>query len=237
MMQPFITHPNLHAWIQSAALVMAVIGGAFGVFKVLFERRHAREQREHELAQRVSEQKWRMASVAKDLNDRMIADPQVKVALSLLDIALRAYSLPSKPPVFLARSDIAPALDTATNGGNVDDQALLITDAFDQLFYYMGIFEHWISRDLVTFEDVRHPIDYYIGCMAKDCASVSRYLERFGFYRTIKFLNYFESWRSAATAAAAATALGEPNSNERTQLSDASAVVAGRKASALEIPA
>jgi hypothetical protein len=71
-----------------------------------------------------------------------------------------------------------------------------IRDAFDSLLYRVGALEHYVSRDLVEFLDVQHPIDYYVNRMdsAGHREAIQHYICKYRFYRTKDFMVEHFAW-------------------------------------------
>jgi hypothetical protein len=76
---------------------------------------------------------------------------------------------------------------------------LYVRECFDELYFRMGQLEDAIGAGLVTFDDVKTPIDYYVGLMAKDIAIHFGYLniEEHDYNKTLRYLGRFESWKEA----------------------------------------
>ena len=103
----------------------------------------------------------------------------------------RDFTLPgTTSPTAITRAEVLHALSLRTVGIEVPPLERFIRDAFDSLLYRMGILEHYISRDLVAFPDVKHPIDYYIGRMVEEQLQneIQAYLVDYHFDRTKSFL-------------------------------------------------
>jgi hypothetical protein len=78
-----------------------------------------------------------------------------------------------------------------------DDTDAFIKGCFDDLFYYLERIGRSMERRFVTFEDVRSPMEYYVGRMARHKQIYLEYIRRIGATRALYFLNQFRSWREA----------------------------------------
>lgn len=178
---------NLKDWTQAASWLIAVIGGVVAVFNILYEMRENRSQRAEEL-------RWKRAQAAKVLNDEMLDDGPTYAALVMLDWSGRQFEIQPSVRVKIATHEFLTAL--RTNDPNFSDTEIFVRDAFDSLFYHMGVFEHYISRTLIEFDDVKHPIDYYVVKMAEHKPTFSKYIFAYGFDRSSCFLERFDTWKS-----------------------------------------
>jgi len=184
---------EMRAWIQAASWIAAIIGGAFAIYKVMHEVHQGRQQRTDEL-------RWRKAEAAKALNDQMLDDPPTHAALIMLDWDGREFEVAPQQKAHITRKEMLTALRT-TNTSNFSTKEMFIRDSFDNLFYYMGVIEHYIGRSLVEFEDVQHPIDYYVGKLAENRDVFEGYLGRYGFVKGSAFLERFPAWRGSRRTA------------------------------------
>ena len=190
MTLPALTQTALE-WIQAASWVAAVATALFGIIKIVIELRQAREQRAQEL-------RWRKAQAAKTLNDQMLADHAALAAMIMLDWDGREFEI--KPGVKAAISTEEMLHSLRTVNTTFSDTEAFVRDSFDLLLYYLGMFEHYISRRLVDYEDLVHPIEYYVGLMAANRPVFEKYFERYGFTRAAAFLGRFGSWQAAGAA-------------------------------------
>lgn len=179
---------NTMNWIQAASWGAAVAAGVFGIIKIVFELKLGREQRTQDL-------RWRKAQAAKALNDEMLSDVRSQAAMTMLDWDGREFEIKANVKTKITTVDMLCSLRTTNT--MFSEQETFIRDAFDNLFYYMGIFEHSIVRGLVDFLDLEHPIEYYVTILAKNRLVFENYLETYGFKRGLEFLARFEPWQVA----------------------------------------
>lgn len=177
--------PNAMDWIQALSWVAAIAVGLFGIVKIVIELKQSRLQRVREL-------RWKKAQAAKALNDEMLADKAADAAMFMLDWDGREFEIKAGERSSITRPEMLSALRTTNTV--FSDKEMFVRDSFDKWLYYLGIFEHHISRDLIDFMDIEYPVEYYVGLMARDGAVFEEYLRRYGFGRTLSFLARFESW-------------------------------------------
>lgn len=192
--------PNTMNSIQAASWVIGVTGVLVGIIKILIEFRETRLQRDREL-------RWKKAEAAKSLNDELLSDPEASAALTILDWDGREFEVVKDVKAPITHDLMLAAVRTVNL--EFSDAEMFVRDAFDNLFYYLGIFEHYISRGLVDFMDVEQPIAYYVKLLSKHHAIFELYLTNYGFGLAAAFLKRFESWRSAGAKP------GEPHPNRR----------------------
>jgi hypothetical protein len=180
--------PNLKDWVQAASWIAAVAAGLFGIIKIVIELRHARAQRQQEL-------RWRKAQAAKSLNDEMLSDEGSHTAMTLLDWDGREFEIKQDVRAKITTEEMLGSLRTVNT--RFSDLEVFVRDAFDNFFYYMGIFEHSTVTGLADFPDLEYPIEYYVAILAKNRPVFENYLVTYGFKRGLSFLGRFEPWRVA----------------------------------------
>lgn len=74
-----------------------------------------------------------------------------------------------------------------------------VRECFDEFYFRMGQLQDSIIADLVTFADVKTPIDYYVGLMAEDIEVHYKYLkqEDYDYQKTLSYLGRFQKWKDA----------------------------------------
>jgi len=182
---------NIGGWIQAFSWVITVIGGLFGVYKILDDRAKSLQQHEEEL-------RWRRAQAGKSLNDEMLQNAGAVAALTMLDWEEREYEIQPKVQRVITRADMLRSLRVVED--HPSDKEKYVRDSFDNLFYLMGIFEHYIKQRLIDFGDIQQPIEYYVGKMTPYRAVMEQYLTKGGFKLATALLCRFESWQTAGAS-------------------------------------
>ena len=194
--------------LDSIAKLVAVLAGFAGIIKILYEMQQGRELRAREL-------RWKQAQAAKELNDKMLADKEVVAALLMLDWNGREFEVKPGQREAIASEDMVGALRTTRL--DFTDKEAYIRDCFDMLFYYLGLFEHYIRRGLVDPLDLEHPIEYYVRILGSKRAAFEPYLAEYGFDRAKSFLERFPSWRGGTDAATSGRMSGRPDARGRAE--------------------
>jgi hypothetical protein len=88
---------------------------------------------------------------------------------------------------------ILTALDNASRTG----KSIYIRERLDELFYHFERIENSIVNELVTFDDVICPSEYYAEILAKEKKAYAAYLKQAGYKRTPQFLDRFPQWKDA----------------------------------------
>jgi hypothetical protein len=175
-------------WLQAVSWMAVAVGVVVTVIRFWSELRLGREQREREL-------RWKQAEAGKELNDEMLDDPLAWPALLMLDYGGREFELPSKRRASITHQDVRQALNPQTHV--VDEKDIHVRDCFDSLFYYMAMFDHYMTSALIRQEDVAYPLEYYVPLLCEFRPEIDRYLEEFRLDRARTFLRRYPSWRSA----------------------------------------
>jgi hypothetical protein len=157
---------------QAATWQMAILGGSFTVILGIVQWQQATEQRKVEW-------RWRKAEMAKKLIDEMFADKLARDALSLIDgnpitVTRKRNEKTHEQVLFFTcvtdsyeerKLTLADARLALTNPQQAPDERDWINrpiwEMFDSMFYWFDRIEHYIQRDLIDFEDVKSPADYY----------------------------------------------------------------------------
>jgi len=174
---------NFQNWLQAFGWMAAAVAAIWGIFAGV-------NQRKNEL-------RWKRTEAAKALNDEMMADAKACDAMLMIDYPSgRPFDVPGVGTTRIDRARVKHALMLSFADDEVPMVDRFVRDAFDSLLYRVGALEHYVSRDLVEFLDVQHPIDYYIKRMdtAGHREAIQHYICRYGFYRTKEFMANYFAW-------------------------------------------
>jgi hypothetical protein len=173
-------------WLQSLSWAATTAGLVYTVYKGVQEAREGRIQREKEL-------RWKQAAAARELLDELFDWPDAWVALQMLERDGREFTTPQSTRIRVNSADYRAAL--SKRGDKIDRNEQYLRDCFDSLFYYFGLFEHYIMRGLVEYADLASPIHYYLRRLTAQLDVVIPYLEDYDFDRTQQFLARVSSER------------------------------------------
>ena len=190
------------------------IGGVLGVFVAIFlayfqvtknreERQFQiekdRTQREKELEeainnrqQREEELRWRKASLARDILKELWGDIYASDAMNMLDWSNREFNIKPGVTKAISREEMWAALRTSPT--NFDEKEKYVRDCFDTFFGKMQTTEHYISINLVVFEDVEYPFNYFAGKLGKRRDVVETFLKTYEYHKALAFLNRLSNW-------------------------------------------
>ena len=78
-----------------------------------------------------------------------------------------------------------------------DTTLIYVRECFDELYFKVGQLQDAIDNDLVELQHVSCPADYYVGVMSADVELHHSYLTRYKYPRALRFLENFDSWKTA----------------------------------------
>jgi hypothetical protein len=179
---------------QVAAWLVASIGGTVAAFKAVAELRRANHERAEALAERQREFRWRQAEMARTILDQLWADPLARAAMKLLDWTGLTYTHEGQKTGPITHEAMAAALRTTNTTFGFDEQ--FVRDAFDQLFDGFERIEHYLAIKLVTFDDVRGRLEYYVNLLAQRKPTFDAFLKNYGFTLAGRLLARFPAWQT-----------------------------------------
>jgi hypothetical protein len=140
------------------------------------------------LAQRTREHRWNQAKLAMEFVDTMLSDHQAFDAMRMIDWGQRKYEIGSGRTELITSQDVRSALDIRNNAG-LSPSGVYVRESFDRLFHYLGKMERSLNSGLVTFDDVRSPLAYYVPILTKTYGEVlTPYMKQLGHDDAIDFL-------------------------------------------------
>src|SRR5262245_6802588 len=168
-----------------ASKVVAIIGGLISASILILTLHASTEQRAREL-------RWNQAKLAMELEDGMLKDPQAFNALNMTDWENKEYTVEGNK-VVISSKEVQQALDV-NNNFNLPPNGVFIRESFDRLFFHLGKMERSIQSNLIRFEDVRSPIDYYVRFLrSKYGEGLINYMKQLNHTDAMKFMNRFAS--------------------------------------------
>ncbi len=179
----------LKDWIQLVSWGVAIVGGLIAAFVAINQSRTNTKQRESEL-------RWKQANLGRELVDEMFKTPAEKALLMVdyNDVGRTFDEIPEgEQSVFLA--DILVALDI--NKINSTARSIYIRECFEELFYTFERLEYFIQNNLLTFDDVSCPTEYYVEVMVGQKDTYLAFLKYAKYRRAILFLDRFPQWKEA----------------------------------------
>ena len=178
---------NLTDWAQVLAYIAGGLAAVVGVFVGLREYAHSTKQRAEDL-------RWKRAKAAQDLIKEMWDDQAAAAGMRILEWPGSDIGWEGSVAEGVTRSDMRAALGPKEQYTPRDT---LICDAIDSLLWHFAAMEHHITTELVVFEHLRFPAEYYIRELSADYDVVGEYLERHGLSGAKAFLNRFDVWEKA----------------------------------------
>lgn len=165
---------------------VAIVGGLLSAIVLIISFRASTAQRAREL-------RWQQAKLAAELEDDMlINDPQAFNALRMTDWNAFQFTVEGKT-VPVTREQVHEAL-SVQNNDNLPANGVLIRESFDRLFYRMGKIERALGSNLIRFEDVRSPMDYYVPFLRSTHGQVLiPYMEQLHHTDALNFMKRFDN--------------------------------------------
>jgi hypothetical protein len=145
--------------------------------------------------------RWKQAEMAKTCLDEMWNDQLACAALRMLDWTGLFFKTPDDDTTHEIRHEqrrtSLRVVDTVFPPG---DPGPFIRDAFDALFDAFERLEHFISIDLIRFEDVEPRLRYYVSKLATpdERPVAEAFLNEYDFALALCFLERFTAWRLGA---------------------------------------
>lgn len=181
---------------QSLAWLVASVGVLIAAFKAVSELRRANQERAEALQERKHAFRWRQAEMARTVLDALWADPLARAAMKMLDWSDLTYDHDGRRTAPIDHATRLAALRTTNTRFNLDEQ--FIRDAYDHLFDGFERIEHYLTIDLITWDDVRGRLAYYVRLLARDRAQVEPFLQAYGYALATRLLRRFPEWQPIA---------------------------------------
>lgn len=164
---------------------VAIIGGLLSAVVLIISLRASTAQRAREL-------RWQQAKLAAELEDDMlINDPQSFNALRMIDWGAFQFTVEGKT-VRVTQDEVQEALNVENND-NLPPNGVLVRESFDRLFYRLGKIERALGSNLIRFEDVCSPMDYYVPFLRSTYGKVLLpYMEQLHHTDALKFMKRFD---------------------------------------------
>lgn len=204
-------------------ILVAIAGAAFAFYKsfreVQTQKEKDRSQQDKQLKQQQAEMRRDQCSRGLEMINQLLesndGDDEYYSwdAMKMLDYQddnrisddsdarIEGYQtkLKNAPPVTSSVIQKALAVDTNEQPKAAAEERLelYVRECFDEFYFRMSQLEDAIVAGLVTFDDVKRPIDYYVELMATDTKTHFSYLDCYGYKKTLFYLNRFSSWNKA----------------------------------------
>lgn len=163
--------------------IVALVAGILGLFKAIYEIRESRKLRAEEL-------RWKRANSAKELLDDIHNHELEKSAVHMLDWCdgQAEYEIGPAQKAIISYADVLAALAKNT-AHSPDPKDTFIRDCFDWFFYRVERIQHYISRGLIEFEDVRTVFRVYAKEIRRNWKIYDAFLTFHGYDLARQFLS------------------------------------------------
>ena len=133
---------------------IAILGGIISAIVLIITLQANTRQRAREL-------RWSQTKTGQELVDKMLDDKKAFDALRMVDWESPTFSIKGQPETVINLEEVRIALNT--ENADLDDKRVYIRECFDRLFYHMGKIERALNNELVRFQDISYPLDFYVG--------------------------------------------------------------------------
>lgn len=189
-----LTHLTDYKDAYDVLFKMVVLpAGILGFVRYLLELSWTRKLRREELD-------WRRAQKAHELLTGMAANSRIQDALRMLDYNGATVRLDNGTTSAVTSTQLHEALRTVNTIFDKPSE-VYIRDCFDQLLSTYAAFEHGIRRNLIAWDDVRQPTEYYTDIMARARPVYEQFARTYGMADAVAFMSRSECWNKAAAAA------------------------------------
>ena len=170
---------------EIASKIVAIFGGLITAIILILTLNSGTKQRANEL-------RWNQAKLASELVDRVLNDPMALNALNMIDWENKAYQ--NGDSIIVISSDEVQKALNIENNFNLPPNGEFIRESFDRLSYHMGKIERALESNLIIYEDVQSPMDYYIPFLRSKYGTVLiPYMKQLQHNDALKFMNRFKS--------------------------------------------
>jgi len=141
--------------LEFGTKIVAIVGGIISALGLIMTLHSSTEQNKNELM-------WKKSNLAKELIDSMLSDPQAMDAMRMIDWNGREFDFGRGQQHTIYIKEVQRALHPK-NDDTLFEKDVFIREYFDRLFYHMGRMERSLRTNLIKFEDVKSPLNYYAG--------------------------------------------------------------------------
>lgn len=171
--------------------------GLLSVFVAIFVAWHQfeknRQETERNRLQRNEELRWRKAGLGRDVLNEFWEDSFACDAMLMLDWTRRGYCIGKEQDVIITLDEVWHALRVSDT--SFTEKEKYVRDCFDHFFGMMQIIEHYLSINLIVFEDVNYPFNYYAGKLKRKREVIMSFLQTYEYDKALVFLSRFDNWR------------------------------------------
>jgi hypothetical protein len=173
---------------------LAAIGGLLAAWAAIVALQRGNQERAEANSNRKLEFRWRKAELSRTIIDQIWGDPLAGAALKMLDWEGVSYAHNGHTTAPITSTAMVMALRTNNCLFSEDEQ--FIRDCFDALFDGFERIEHYVRIELILWEDVQGRIDYFATKLAERKATITTFLDTYGFPLAKALLERFPQWNT-----------------------------------------
>ena len=172
--------------VQLGSLAVASIGGIIAAFRAILEMDRNRKQR-------IKELRWQQAREAKKLTDELYTNHYSRDAIRMLDLGGRQYKITENLQQIITTEDVLNGLRISNL--TFSPKEIFIRDCFNEFLDILEDIWIFISVDLITFEDTKPIVDYYVKIMAENITVYKSFMKEYKFHNALALFERFDSWK------------------------------------------
>jgi len=171
-----------------------VVTWIFGVIGVLVAASIGIMQMRETRLQRAEELRWKQANLGRELVEKMLDADDAASALQMLDWGDQGheYEIKKGQKVKIDIGDVPHAL--RLDESHKSDKDVYIRECFDALFFHVNQLERSLRTNVLRFEDVQFPLNYYAEKMLGRKEVFEEYMKKFGDKEALAFFQRYEKW-------------------------------------------
>lgn len=146
--------------------------------------------------QRRKELRWKQAELARKLLDELFADADAAQGFYMLDGVQYPYKDFNEQLISVRPEDVVTTVRKVLVKGRLDEKETKILFCLDSLLYFLNRIENSLQSELILFQDISTPCEYYVGLIARHKDTFSRYMNSIGYISLLRFCERFTGWVS-----------------------------------------
>jgi hypothetical protein len=184
VLDPEEKHLTVKDVAQLAVWTVAIVGGLYGMWNGINESKAHR-------AQQATQLRWEQAELARQIIEKLSDNPKARSAMRILDWAGgREFDVKTGKQEMITVDDMIVGLRTKDLTFN--DKETFVRDSFDELFDGFQLIEHYLRIQLISFDDVKEPLGYYVQRLDEHRDAVNNYLRVFDYGLAQAFIERFD---------------------------------------------
>lgn len=180
---------NETTFISLIATLVGIIGGLFALFRGIDEVRQSREIRQQEF-------RWKQADAAKELLEKLGQHYHSRDAMRMLDWSGRRYEDGNNRQTEPITTELV-SQSLRTHKLEFTPDEVYVRDCFESLLDKYDRIENYIRIGLISFDDIKFPVGYYVRLMAHNKPVFKAFMQTYGYELALALFDRFLEWKGA----------------------------------------